>query len=163
MVVTNQFGIAGFNHVGQMVEINTATDADFPFCWHLYRDFMQFPLTPDTGQSDRQFKARFKKTFLSNHAFVLMIDGKRAGWIELEEDDTAIHMHQLHLVVACQGQGIGSNIIDQISVIAADKSKSVKLEVLKKNKGALRLYKRLGFRVLRSDTQKYFMSTSKPD
>ena len=163
MAATNQFGISGFNHVGLMVEVNAATDADFPFCWRLYRDFMQLPVKSGSGESDRQFKERFKKTFLCNHALVLLIDGKRAGWLELEEDDAAIHMHQLHLVAAYRGRGIGSNIIDQISVIAADKSKLIRLEVLKKNTGALRLYKRLGFRVVRADTQKYFMSTSKPD
>jgi len=159
----NQYGISGFNHVGLTIEIKAASESDFPFCWNLYRDFMQPLANSSPMQSDRQDKARIKSSFFSNHAAILIVDGKRAGWLELEEDDAAIHLHQLHIVVGCQGRGIGSNIIDQIFVIAADKSKSVRLEVLRKNTGAVRLYKRLGFRILRADTRKYFMSTTKPD
>ncbi len=163
VVAEDQFGMSDFNHRGLMVEFNLATDADFPFCWRLYRDLMQLPLRSAAGGGERQSRTEFRNTFLCNHALVLMIDGRRAGWLELEEDDTAIHMHQLHLSAPFQGQGIGSNVIDQITVIAAEKSKAVRLEVLKKNTGAIRLYKRLGFRVMRADTQKYFMSKCKPD
>ncbi len=159
MAEKHQYGISDFNHVGLMVEFKAATRSDFPFCWNLYQDFMQPLARSNSTQSDRQYKARMRKSFFSNHAAILIINGKRAGWLELEEDDEAVHMHQLHLLPEYQRLGIASNIIDQIFVIAADKSKCVKLEVLKKNKDAYRLYKRLGFRVVMADTQKYFMST----
>lgn len=102
--------------------------------------------------------ARIRESFAANHVDMILIDGKCGGWVEVEETHNALHLHHLYLIRERRGLGIGSAIINRVLAVAHQMSKPVKLEVMKKNKDAYRLYKHLGFGTDGRDEQKVYMS-----
>lgn len=75
-------------------------------------------------------------------------------WHEL-----APQIYDLCVDEAERNQGVGTQILNTCIRIAKDAKKpSIGLVVAKKNKDAIRLYKRLGFAVVNADETRYWMS-----
>ena len=107
---------------------------------------------------DEAFQLQFHQ---ENYNFLTtyMIQCERIymGTVEIKEEEKRIFICSLYLLPVYQGKGIGSGIISQYVNKAADTEKRVELEVLKLNVNAIRLYKRLGFRIAGDDDSKFFM------
>lgn len=97
--------------------------------------------------------------FIAEHGWIIVIEGHDAGFLAIKEYQDHIKLVALHIVPEFQEQGIGRTIIENLLADARQKSKPVRLEVLKTNP-ARRLYERLGFTVVDdSDEHVYVMST----
>ncbi|MDD5792974.1 MAG: GNAT family N-acetyltransferase [Erysipelotrichaceae bacterium] len=70
---------------------------------------------------------------------------KKAGYYHLSESDDMMELDDLYILKEYQGKGLGTAIINGI----IKKHSTIFLYVFKKNKRAIALYERIGFRITR--------------
>ena len=92
---------------------------------------------------------KFTKVFIA-------YDGKAIGCIAIKED-TTIEVGRLYVLPDYRNQGIGKNIIKNI----LKQNDTVYLWVYKKNKKAIKLYKKLGFNIIEETESRYYMKYKK--
>ena len=86
-----------------------------------------------------------KKNFKLENNYIILFDNIKIGWLEIIEMDTFIEINQIFILPEYQGKGIGNKIIMDIIEKGIKDNKEIKLQVLKRNNKALKLYKNLGF------------------
>ena len=91
--------------------------------------------------------------------YVISIDGRRAGYISIEDRDSFWYIDAIALERRYQGKGIGTLVLRDVLTEAG--SRPVRLNVLHVNR-ARSLYERLGFRVIRRDEQRQIMEWRAP-
>ena len=74
------------------------------------------------------------------------MDGQTAGYFSLGESEGALELDSLFVLPRFQNQGIGTQILRYCQQQAPDR---LFLYVFKENTGALRLYTRLGFEIVK--------------
>lgn len=82
-------------------------------------------------------------------------NGEILGFLELHESLDKINIREIHLLDEFQGFGIGSDIINKVLKEARSKNKSVEIGCFKSNKGAFKLYSKLGFNLV-EETDTHF-------
>ncbi len=90
---------------------------------------------------------------------VISVDGRRAGYISIEDRDTFWYIDAIAIARRYQGKGIGTLVLRD--VLAEAGARPVRLNVLHVNR-ARALYERLGFRVIRRDEQRQIMEWRAP-
>ncbi len=141
------------------VTFKPATIEDFDFVWRLYRDLMK-DLTEDmVGWREDKQHALILSAVAAGSVDIIMIEGQCAGWLETDEDDEALYLHQIYVAPEFQGRGLGSEIMRGLLAEARAKRKPVRLSVMRNNAGAKRLYQRLGFEVIGQDDEKYHLES----
>ncbi len=89
--------------------------------------------------------AEFRNGFELNNITMVIIAGRRAGYISVKRTPDSIYIDNIQISPAWQRHGIGSDILNRI-LDNSDK-KSVKLATFDDNP-AKRLYERMGFAVV---------------
>jgi ribosomal protein S18 acetylase RimI-like enzyme len=112
---------------------------------------MQFTLR------QRDYGSRFDA---AGHQIILR-DDRPVGVVWVSRDEREIRLADLALLPAHRGSGIGAILIRELIDESDRTGKPVRLMVLKMNPGALRLYERLGFKVL-GDAGFYFDMERRP-
>jgi ribosomal protein S18 acetylase RimI-like enzyme len=78
---------------------------------------------------------------------ILVYDGEQAGFARFERTPETLVLHELVLLPAFQGMGLGTELLRAAQTWAAARDLPVTLQVLRENR-ALRLYRRLGFQAV---------------
>ena len=108
---------------------------------------------------DAQFAAQ-RSSYLNNYPgaefLVVMAAGEPAGRLYLHRRPAEIRIMDLALLPPYRGRGFGSRLLRQIMAEAQADGRKVTIHVEKFNP-ALRLYQRLGFRVLEDKGVYYFL------
>lgn len=86
----------------------------------------------------------------------LQVDGVRVGAAAFGRHDTHYQLEDLYIEPGSQGRGIGTFVVKHIIEMAARETLPVRLRVLTSNP-ARQLYERLGFQVIRSTPERYFL------
>jgi ribosomal protein S18 acetylase RimI-like enzyme len=133
-----------------------ALPGDFDFCRALYFSSMR-PLlealgTWDEAKAERTFKDYFKPEEIR----IVIVDGREAGWIQVSQTESEVHLDQIHLNEETRGRGIGTKLISETMADARSAGKPVLLSLLRGNR-AISLYRRLGFKPNGSDRTKLHM------
>jgi ribosomal protein S18 acetylase RimI-like enzyme len=71
-------------------------------------------------------------------------DGRPIGWLVTVREQHVLRLADIALLAAERDQGIGTALIREVLVAAAEDGIAVQLQVLRNNR-AIRLYQRLGF------------------
>jgi ribosomal protein S18 acetylase RimI-like enzyme len=109
---------------------------------------------------DEAFQRDFhEKDYDSERTQIIVYKGDDAGWLLVNESETDIHLQEVYLRPEYQNLGIGSTIVRSLLAEAARANRRLKLQVLKVNTRARKLYKRLGLQVIGEDENYYLMST----
>lgn len=87
---------------------------------------------------------------------IITLGSTDVGWLQTRNVDDALFLVQLFVDGPFQRRGIGTEVLTRIIANAAKDSRAVILGVVKIN-AAVRLYKRLGFRIEREDDHRYYM------
>jgi len=92
--------------------------------------------------------AKFRKGFVVENISMVIIAGKRAGYLSVIKEPTFIYIDNIQLSPTWQGQGIGSKILNRLLVNHS--RASIRLATFEDNP-AKRLYERMGFFVVESN------------
>ncbi|MCA8241882.1 GNAT family N-acetyltransferase [Burkholderia sp. AU32262] len=128
------------------IHLRAASREDLPFLLTLRRltmtEHLQRVGAPtDDDAHDRRIRANF------DDAMIVCEGADAIGLLKVTRAAGEWHVHQIQILPACQGRGIGAAVLNALLTDAARERVSVSLSVLHGNP-ARRLYERLGFRVV---------------
>ncbi|WP_231383662.1 GNAT family N-acetyltransferase [Methylobacter luteus] len=89
--------------------------------------------------------AEFRKGFAVENISMVIIAGKRAGYLSVIKEPLSIYIDNIQLSPAWQGQGIGASLLNRL--LDTHSRVSIRLTTFEDNP-AKRLYERMGFVVL---------------
>lgn len=127
------------------IHLRAASREDFPFLLTLRRltmtEHLQRVGAPtDDAAHDQRIRAHFED------AMIVCEDAAAIGLLKVTRTAVAWHVHQIQILPAHQGRGIGEAVLRALLTDAAREHVPVSLSVLHGNP-ARRLYERLGFRL----------------
>ncbi len=141
----------------QQFKIRQATNNDSDFFYNVKKTVLK-KYIEEIWSWDEDFQIQFhNENFHVAESYIIIVDEKNAGTVEVKEDDEKFFISSLYLLPQYQNRQIGSTIIKNYIAKATEEKKRVELEVLKLNVHAQRLYKSLGFTLTEKDDTKYFM------
>jgi ribosomal protein S18 acetylase RimI-like enzyme len=129
------------------VEERPVAESDYEALWRLHVDAMRDCVTATYGWLDAVQQRLFRDGWQQKLAQRVLVDRVIvAAWlIERRPDD--IYLSFVEVASSHQGRGIGTVIVRRVLDEASATSRPARLQVLKANPGARRLYERLGFRI----------------
>lgn len=143
-------------------------DHDRAFLEGLYRSTRMEELAVLAWSEDQkteflrgQFEAQTRSwdvQFPDAERTIILVDGQPAGRLYLDHRDDEIRVVDIALLPEYRGQGIGRSLLEEVLEQAAARGVVVRIHVEKGNP-ALRLYRRLGFRVV-NDAGVYWLMES---
>jgi len=101
-----------------------------------------------------QYDARrssYKRQFSSSEQLLILVDEKPAGALQVLRDVHEIRLIDIALLPEFRGWGIGTQFLCAFIEEAAAAGKPLRVSVATTNVDAIRLYGRLGFRVIGED------------
>jgi ribosomal protein S18 acetylase RimI-like enzyme len=145
-------------------------DHDRAFLERLYRSTRMEELSVLSWPEDQkteflrgQFEAQTRswdELFPEAERTIILVDGQPAGRLYLDHRDDEIRIVDIALLPQYRGQGIGRSLLEAVLEQAESRGVVVRIHV-EKNNPALRLYRRLRFRVV-SDAGVYWLMESPP-
>ncbi len=108
------------------------------------------------GWDDQEQAAKFRRQFVLSEIRIVMVDGAEVGYLQVAELPDALLLKELHISAPFQNRGIGSVVLRQLFAEANQIGKPLTVGVVKFNP-ALRLYQRLGFKIVDEDGHKFYM------
>ena len=140
-----------------MYQLRTATEADVPILYRIHRWTMFDYVNTIWGWEEEDQERRFQDYFRNAHIQVITVNSRDVGFLDVARSHNYIEVRNVELVPTMQGQGIGTAIMEDVITEAGRESLHVKLQVLKRNQGAKRLYQRLGFIIWDETPTHYLM------
>jgi ribosomal protein S18 acetylase RimI-like enzyme len=141
--------------VSTWIQFRPASAQDFEYCKRLYFAEMQWII--DELKLDRAAQAAsFERQWDQSQVRILMVDGADVGWIQSVSRQGELFLAQIIVDASFQRRGIGTETMNQLIAEAASTGQALCLDVVKINP-ALRLYQRLGFRIVGEEELKFNM------
>lgn len=128
--------------------------ADMPFIEEVHVEALGPVALVGYGWPACTVRERFRSEIDPANCHVITVDGRRAGYISIEDRDTFWYIDAIAIARRYQRKGIGTLVLRDTLTEAG--MRPVRLNVLLVNP-ARALYERLGFRVLRRDAQRQIM------
>jgi GNAT superfamily N-acetyltransferase len=145
-----------------LISVRAATPADVEPLYPIHRDAMRPSVEATWGPWDETYQQeRFGKHFDFAHRQVVEVDGVPAGFWDVVDYDDYTWLAELVLAPAFQRRGLGSGLIGGLLTTCGAKGIPLRLQVLKANSDARRLYERLGF-VETGQTEFHFQMEAQP-
>ncbi|MDB5801166.1 MAG: N-acetyltransferase [Rhodocyclales bacterium] len=149
----------GFSlHANSMntIQLRQANDDDREFLFESYKATLQPCVEWAWGWNEEFQRTGFCKHHPHEQLRVITVDGKKAGGIHVEEQETLNVLRLIFLLPTFQNRGIGSELILSEVTRARQAGKQFYLKVIRINP-AKKLYDRLGFVVINEDDATYHM------
>jgi ribosomal protein S18 acetylase RimI-like enzyme len=128
-----------------MIQWRPATSDDDAFLFDLHRAAMGPLVEQLWGWDDAVQRSMFATSLARGDVMVIERGGHAVGTITLREEDDHVFVGNIEVLPAYQGQGIGGQVLRMVMADADANNLPVRLQVLKINRAACRLYERLGF------------------
>jgi ribosomal protein S18 acetylase RimI-like enzyme len=141
------------------VELRRALRTDAPFIEEVHVAALGPVALVGYGWPEITLREQFRSEIDLATCYVISIDGRRAGYISIEDRDSFWYIDAIAISRRHQGQGIGTLVLRD--VLAEAGSRPVRLNVLHVNRARV-LYARLGFRVIRRDEHRQIMEWRAP-
>jgi len=125
--------------------LRPTVDADFDFLWRLKVATLKPYIEKLYGWDEAHAQAILRKKVMQG-AKIILVDNEPAGVLKVEAEEDFVHLAEIGLITGRQGQGLGSQIIEDVLAAADRKGFPVELQVFADNPAA-KLYERLGFTV----------------
>jgi len=137
------------------ITFRPASAGDFEYCKRLYFEGMHSII--DELKLDRVAQAAsFEQQWEQAQVRILLKEGQDVGWMQSFVREDGLFLAQLFVDGAFQGRGIGTHAMHHLIAEAAAAGLAVCLDVVKINR-ALRLYERMGFRIMGEEPRKFYM------
>jgi len=126
--------------------LRPATAADYDWLWNLKRTTMRPYVELTWATWDDAIQERyFRAIYCSVTVQIIVVGGRNAGLLHVEQEPGAIFLANIQVHPDFQNRGLGSAVIRSLLESARSLQLPVRLQVLKVNTAAQRLYARLGF------------------
>ncbi len=129
---------------------------DFDFALNLYLDSMRRLLAALGRWDEPRVRARFRELFKPEEVEVICSDGEDIGFTQVSESNDGLCLEQLHIIARFRNRGIGTHLIRALQHRSRDLGVPLGLNVIRGNPAIL-LYRRLGFRIVGEDEEKFQM------
>lgn len=104
----------------------------------------------------------FKEKWAASTNFVVLVDSIQVGFVSLVIETDVAYVRDVHLLPDYQGTGIGTKLMMQIEKSVSERGcRSLRLRVFRCNP-AVRLYKRLGWRIALDESVTFGMEKLLP-
>jgi len=123
-------------------KLRPATSDDYAYCYRLTKRNMYDLFCEHWGG---WIPTEFRKGFVVENISMVIIRGKRAGYLCVSKEPTFIYIDNIQLSPTWQSQGIGTKILNRL--LANHSRVSIHLTTFEDNP-AKSLYERMGFVVL---------------
>src|SRR6266508_3833620 len=131
-----------------MYDLRKAGEADFQFLYELHEATMRDYVEATWGWDDQFQLTHFRQNFLPEQLSIVVVDGVDSGVIAVESRPADVFLGAIKLHPRIQRRGIGAALVRRVVAEAEARHVPVRLNVLKVDVGARRLYQRLGFVVV---------------
>jgi ribosomal protein S18 acetylase RimI-like enzyme len=138
------------------INLRSASLDDYPFALKLYVEAIRPLASAWREWVDADQKALFASLWRPNDTRIIVLDGRRIGWVEFRTTEDEVFLKQLYISPEHQRRGIGSRVMRLLLEERRGMAKSMALFVLKNNP-AFRFYKRHGFDVMRETPTRFIM------
>jgi ribosomal protein S18 acetylase RimI-like enzyme len=126
--------------------LRPAVAADYQWLWELKRLTMRPYVELTWGNWDDAIQEEFfRRNFSSETVQIILVDGLNAGLLNVEREPVEIFLANLQIHPEFQNRGLGSAVLHELLESASALQLPVRLQVLRVNLGAARLYARFGF------------------
>jgi len=143
--------------------LRPATKADAEFLWTLRQRVMKENVIQTWGKwDDVQQRKFFDRGFVPKDTNIILVDDVAIGRIDLNHSHMEIFLGIIELMPESQGKGIGTEVMKGLMDEARTARLPIRLQVLKTNTGAHKLYKHLGFKSTGETTTHYLMVFAPP-
>lgn len=139
-----------------IVTLLPAAPGDYEFARETYYATMRWIIERLFGWDESEQDASFARQFKLDEVRVIIVDGKRAGWIQTQIDGAGVTLGQFYVVPELQRRGIGTQVLRMVIREVRDDGRSLTVPVVKFNP-AKRLYDRHGFQIIGEDDYRYYM------
>jgi ribosomal protein S18 acetylase RimI-like enzyme len=137
-----------------LISFRQALDQDFDYCKRLYFEEMEWIIKE--LHLDRAAQASFQRQWNLTEVRIIALDGSDVGWLQAMTQDDELFVAQMFVDRGFQRRGIGTEVMKRLIGEAARANQTIRLNVAKISP-AVRLYERLGFKVIREDDRKFYM------
>jgi ribosomal protein S18 acetylase RimI-like enzyme len=139
-----------------------STAQDYAWLWALKRLTMR-PYVEQmwSGWDDDAQEEFFRANFNPATIRVIVVDGRDVGLLHVEREPAEIFLANIQLLPEFQNRGLGSAVVRSVLADAEAHRLPVRLQVLKSNRAARRLYERLGFQ-LTGETSTHYLLRARP-
>jgi ribosomal protein S18 acetylase RimI-like enzyme len=138
-------------------------EEDFAFRYRVYEAAIKPYIDAMFDWDEEQHRALIRDTLTANsHHAAIVVEGERVGVTQIEETEDRTSLHQVAILPAYQGKGIGTALVRSLQDQSQATGKPIHLSVFQMNVGAQRLYERLGFRVVSSSERDVQMTWTPP-
>jgi ribosomal protein S18 acetylase RimI-like enzyme len=150
--------------------LRAITPEDLPFLFRVYASTRQEELAP-VPWTDEQKETFLRQQFEAQHAWwqehytgasfdVVLVEGKPAGRLYVDEWEKEIRIVDIALLPEYRGRRVGARLLHAVIARGDAAGKTVSIHV-ERNNPALRLYERLGFRLV-EDKGVYLLMSRPP-
>ena len=144
-------------------QLRPATKADTEFLWTLRQRVMKENVEQTWGKwDDAQQRKFFDRGFVPKDTNIIVVDGEAVGRIDINHSHMEIFLSIIELMPEVQRKGIGSAVMRSLMEEAKTARLPIRLQVLKANTGAHKLYEHLGFKSLGETTTHHLMVFAPP-
>lgn len=119
---------------------------DLERLFELHRAVFREHIEKIWGWDEATQRSLFRREMDSSATRIVEVEGKTAGYLQIEADARRLFLRNLALDPDHQGAGLGSLVVRWLQREAAGRGVSVDLTVFRTNPRAERFYERLGFR-----------------
>lgn len=124
------------------ISLRAVTGDDIAPMYAIHREALREPVEATWGPWDDALQEPFFRDHWNPAVRrAVLCDGKLAGFIDVSDDGREVELENIEVAANFRGRGIGSELIRGLQ----KRGRPVRLQVLKANPGARRLYDRLGF------------------
>jgi ribosomal protein S18 acetylase RimI-like enzyme len=137
------------------ITLRPAVAEDFDYCANLY--FAGIEWMFEEFKLDRVAQvAGLRLRWEATQVQIIQLNAADVGWLQSVVEDDTLFLAQIFIDAAFRGRGIGTEVMKRLIAKAAQARRPITLGVVKTNP-ALRLYRRLGFRITHDDDRKFYM------
>ena len=126
--------------------LRAATSGDYRWLWELKRETMRGYVEQTWGSWDDFAQENFfRRSFTANAIQIVVLDRTDVGLLHVEREPRELFLANIQIAPAFQNRGVGTAVVQTVLESSCTLSLPVRLQVLKVNTSARRLYERLGF------------------
>ncbi|OFZ58338.1 MAG: hypothetical protein A2381_14440 [Bdellovibrionales bacterium RIFOXYB1_FULL_37_110] len=137
--------------------VRPAVDQDFQFCLNLHHKAYKVYVSVIWGWDEELQNKMFQDTFVTTGTWIVSLGEQDIGYYQLNEKVDNLHIRNFIIDQNYQGIGIGTSILKDLIETCKTKNQVIKLGVFKMNQRAMKLYRRLGFKVVEESETHYMM------